>query len=40
MWFCDLRQMPTLRECAYELAAGAFRWLRDRLRPGPVTARW
>jgi hypothetical protein len=28
MWFCDLRQMPSLRECACELAADMLRRLR------------
>jgi hypothetical protein len=33
MWFCDLRQMPSLRECAGELAARALRWVCDFLGP-------
>ena len=32
MWFCDLRQTPSLRECACELAASVLRGLRGRLR--------
>ena len=32
MWFCDLRQTPSLWECAYELASGVPRWFRDRSR--------
>ena len=37
MWFCEMRQMPRLRDCAYELtsqvlrrAGGLVATLRDR----------
>jgi hypothetical protein len=29
MWFCDMRQMPRLRDCVCELASGLLEWLRD-----------
>jgi hypothetical protein len=29
MWFCEMRQMPRLRDCAYELAAQLLWRVRD-----------
>jgi len=29
MWFCEMRQMPRLRDCARELAAQALLRARD-----------
>jgi hypothetical protein len=28
MWFCDMRQMPRLRDCVYEFTAQILEWLR------------
>lgn len=39
MWFCDMRQMPRLRDCVCELAAGFLEWFRDLFvshRDGPA----
>jgi hypothetical protein len=33
MWFCDMRQMPRLRDCFYEFTRQMFRWLRDLFAP-------
>ena len=38
MWFCEMRQMPRLRDCAAELAARMFR--RARGLAGSVKCRW
>jgi hypothetical protein len=29
MWFCDLRQMPSLRDCVCEFASNMFKWFCD-----------
>jgi hypothetical protein len=29
MWFCDLRQMPRLRDCVYEATSNILKWLCD-----------
>lgn len=29
MWFCEMRQMPQLRDCAYELTSQMLRRCRD-----------
>ena len=29
MWFCEMRQMPRLRDCAYEVAIEALQRARD-----------
>jgi CRP-like cAMP-binding protein len=32
MWFCEMRQMPRLRDCLHEFASDRLRRLRDRIR--------
>lgn len=28
MWFCDMRQMPRLRDCVYEFMSEILLWFR------------
>jgi hypothetical protein len=28
MWFCDMRQMPRLRDCFYEFTSQTLEWFR------------
>jgi hypothetical protein len=37
MWFCEMRRMPRLCDCLYEVASELFRRLYDRV--GPRIAR-
>ena len=36
MWFCDMRQMPRLRDCVFELTSNVFNWFRDLFGPREV----
>jgi hypothetical protein len=30
MWFCEMRQMPTLRDCLYEFTSHLLTWFCDQ----------